>query len=139
MASDRWNRNLDAQSSYNEDENARRHMEHENDYWHSEAGGHHIRYNDARNDEISRKNQEILRNLKNLYLSKNIVIILIISIGLSLLTSIKDIVTGIIVWNLFILLLTCAYFRVFSKTKVRPDISREQAIRQSAWDKAHRR
>ena len=139
MARDNWNRHLDAQANYHENEDARRRMEHENEYWHSNAGGHHIRYNDARNEEISRRNQEILRNLKNLFLSKIIGIILIISIGLSLLTSIKAIVTGIIVWNILIFVLMCGFYRIFAKTQVRPEISREQAIRQSARDQAYRR
>lgn len=139
MINNKQNRNFDAQSSYYEDENTRRNIEHENEFLHSGAGAYHIRYNDMRSEEISRRNQEILKNLKNLYISKNVAIIFITSIVLSILTSTNDIVPGIIVWNTIIFILIVVYYRVSSKIKVRPEINRDQAIRQSARDHAYRR
>jgi hypothetical protein len=140
MASQRWNRHLDVQTKYFENENLRRHQESENDYWHSEAGQYHIRYNDERNLEIDRRNEEVIENLKHFYLSRNgIIIVLIASIGLCILSSTLNII-GFIGWNFCIGFLIFGYYFVFAKNKVRQEINNRQTmIRLSAREKSYDR
>ena len=121
-------------------ENRRRNLEHENAYWHSEAGQYHLRYNAARDEEISKRNAEIMHNLKNLYFSNKIAAILIISLVITVLTFPWTVlIQGLIVWNAVIIVLLGVYYFVTAKTKVRPEIKdREEMIRLSAHQKAFR-
>jgi hypothetical protein len=114
-------------------------MEHENEFLHSEAGGHYIRYNDARNEEIARRHNEIWSNVSRTYFSKSGIVILVISIILSIITAPTEILGGIIVWNILIFILVFGFFSLFAKTQVRPEINREQAVHLSAREKAYRR
>jgi len=144
--------NYDPVGVYHQAENERRFIEHEHQWAHSEAGQYEIRYNDARfaeinqrNFEISMRNKEIMDNLVKLYLSKNGLIVLVISLVLTALTfSFKVIIVGLVGWNIFILIILGLYFFVTAKTKVttevRPEI-RDRAIfiELSAREKAYRR
>ena len=140
MSRESWNRNLDVQSEYYANENRRRRIESENDCWHSEAGQYHIHYNDERNEEINRRNAEILRNLESFYSSKTgIIIALIVSIGLCIVTQTLRLL-GFMVWNLVFCFLIAGYYWMFAKTKVRPKITNQETmIRLSAREKAYRR
>ena len=140
MSRESWERNSDVQSEYFANENRRLHIEPENDYWHSETGQYLIRYNHERNEEINRRNAEILGNLKSFYSSRNgIILSLIVSIMVCILTSTVS-VLGFILWNLVLFFPVVGYYRMFAKTKVRPEItSQETMIRLSARDKAYGR
>jgi len=131
----------DPQSRYYDREDRRRHLEHESDYWHSEPGQYHLKYVAARDAEIRERNAEIIQNLKNIYFSKKIVIIFIISIVLSILSfPLTIFLQGVIMWNILIFGLLLAFYYVTAKTKVRPEIrDRETMIRLSAQNKAFRK
>lgn len=121
------------------------------EYLHSPAGQYHIRYNDARNEDIARRNDElnkryaeIMGNLSKFYFSRKGIIILIISFVLSLVTfPMNSLFQGLVTWNILILIVMGLFFYVTAKTKitttVRPEITRDEAIRQSAREKAYRR
>ena len=140
MSRESWNRNLDVQSEYYANENRRRRIESENDYLHSEAGQYPIRYYNERNEEINRRNAEILRNLESFYSSKTgIIVALIVSIGLCIVTQTLRLL-GFMVWNLVFCFLIVGYYWMFAKTKVRPKITNQETmIRLSAKEKAYRR
>ncbi len=140
MSRGRYYRNLDAQSEFYEEENRRRDNEFENNYWHSEAGQYHIRYNDEREDEINRRNSEVYNNLKNFYFSRNgILIALGTTIGLAILTGTAEI-TYILGWFVIIALIVIGYYFLTAKTNVRREItSRQEMIHRSARDKVYRR
>ncbi|MFZ1896687.1 hypothetical protein [Methanoregula sp.] len=145
----------DPVAEYHDDENERRFIEHENEWAHSEAGQYEIRYNDARYDEICQRNEEIQvrndeirRNLINLYTSRGI-IILIISIVLSALTfgwsfNLTIFIIGLVVWNVVILFILYGYCHITAKTviktEIRPEITDRTAfIQMSAREKAYRK
>lgn len=133
-----YRRGLSSQADYYEDENGRRLYEHENDYWHSEAGQYHLKNNAARAEELRARNVEIFRNMTSFYFSNKIVIILIASVVLSLLPlPSNDLVIGVILWNFLIFILLLFYWFVTAKTQVMPEIQdRHQAIMASAYERA---
>lgn len=107
----------DPKSIYYAREDRRRQIEHDSEYWHSESGQYHLKYNSARNAEVSERNAEIFHNLNQLYLSINVSIILIVSVVFSMFSkSISQFVMSVITWNFLILLLILAYFYLTAKT-----------------------
>ena len=134
------NRYYNSQSNYNDDENIRRHIEHENKFLHSSSGSYYIRYNDKRHDELYKRKLEIINNIKSSFLSKKIIYNVIISVVLSLLTFPPSLLfLGIVGYMVLILIILNAFYILFPKTQVRGEITREQAIWESAREKAYRK
>jgi hypothetical protein len=146
------NDNYDSVSAYHDAENQRRHIEHENEWAHSEAGLYEIRYNDAREEEILQREaeyqmrfNEILGNLEKLYLSKRGIIILVIAAILATLSfGLTNFILGFVCWNVLIVVVLWIYFlttaKIQIKTIVRPEINdRTYFIQQSAREKAYRK
>lgn len=142
MDDDRYNINryYNSQSDYNDDENRRRHIEHENDFLHSSSGSYYIKWNDKRNSELYQFRMEILNNIKLLFLSKKIIYNIILSLILSLLTfPLKLLYFGVLGYMSLNIIVMVVYYILFPKTKVRSEITREQSIWGSAREKAYRK
>lgn len=136
-----YRRGYSQQADYYDDENDRRNLEHENDYWHSDAGQYHLRYDACRGDEYRRRNAEVMHHMTSIYFSKKVIWILVISIVLSLLIApLKDFMIMMVGLNFMIFFMLVLYCYITAKTRVRPEIrSRHDAIMMSAQDKAFRR
>jgi ABC-type bacteriocin/lantibiotic exporter with double-glycine peptidase domain len=136
-----YRRDYSPQDDYYADENTRRKLEHDNEYMHSEAGQFHIKYNIERANEQEQKRNEVLQNLKSIYFSNKIFVILIVTIVLTLLMyPLQFFFMAIIGMNFFVLFVLFAYYWVTAKTQVRPEIQdRQQAVYLSALKKAGRR
>jgi hypothetical protein len=136
-----YRRGYSPQADYYDDENYRRGLEHENDYWHSEAGQYHLRYDADRDDELRRRNAEVMHHMTSIYFSKKVIWILVITVVLSLLTApLNNFVIMMMGLNFMIFFMLFLYSYVTAKTRVRPEIrSRHDAILMSAQHKAFRR
>jgi len=136
-----YRRGYNSQSDYYEDENSRRDIEHESDYWHSKSGQYHLKNNAARAEEIRQRNAEIIHRIFSIYSSNKIATILIISTVLSILTAPLDyFVESIIMWNTAIFILLLVFCYATAKTRIRPEIrDRHDAVMLSAQNKAFRR
>ncbi len=137
----RSDEDYDPQSDFFEQENRRRQLEHDNQFYNSESGQNYIRYNDARNLEIVQKGQEQNDWIKQWYFTNKIVIILIISVLMSV-TVMAATPFIIALFGANVLILVALYLIstvIPTKTQVRPAISKDTAIRETARHKAYRR
>jgi len=135
-----YRRGYNSQSDYYEDENNRRDIEHESNYWHSESGQYHLKNNVARDEEIRQRNAEVIHRIFSIYSSNKIAMILIISTALSILTApLVYFVEAVIMWNTVVFILLLIFCYATARTRIRPEIrDRHDAVMLSAQNKAFR-
>jgi len=137
----RSDEDYDPQSNFFEDENRRRQLEHDNHFLNTAAGQNFIRYNDARNFEIEQQRNEQLNWIKSFYFSQKILIIIVLSVLISLTKpGYMSFIEAFIGANFFIFIALLIIAKIKpTNTTVRPPISKDTAIRETARQKAYRR
>jgi len=137
----RSDEDYDPQSNFFEEENRRRQLEHDNHFLNTAAGQNFIRYNDARNFEIEQQKNEQLDWIKSFYFSQKILIVIVLSALISLTKpNYMPFVEAFVGANVFIFIALLIIAKIKpTNTTVRPPISKDMAIRETARQKAYRR
>ena len=123
------------------DENQRRFLESEREYWYSDAGQYHVWWNLERYEEARRRDAEITKRMFSIYCSYRVAGVLAADAALSLLLFPREyFVVGLIGSNFLVFVIVLFYCYVTARTRVRAEIrDRNSAILMSARDKALRR
>lgn len=137
----RSDEDYDPQSNFFEQENRRRQLEHDNHFFNTDSGQNYIRYNDARNFEIEQQRNEQIDWIKSFYFSQKVLIIIVLSVLISLTKpGYMSFIEAFIGANVFIFIALLIIAKIKpTETKVRPPISKDTAIRETARQKAYRR
>jgi hypothetical protein len=120
MSHESWEKYVNTGSTINPDENTRQFHDNGNEIWHTDGRTLQQNYNEIRASEIKKREEKIFHKVIHFYFSRNVVIVVLISIILCLITSTFSL-EGLFFWNILLVGIVWGYYQVKVRTRVRPE------------------
>jgi hypothetical protein len=117
---DSWKNYLEPGPGYQIDQNSLRLHENRPDSWKVKGDSLKQNYNYVRESEKTVRDEEIFQRVKNYYLSRNGLIVLVISVVLCLITSTLSL-EGLFFWNIILFMIVWGFHEITARTQVRSE------------------
>ena len=118
MSRESWESYVNTDSHFCYDKSSQQIHENGNELWNLTGMTLPQIHNNIRLADIQKRNQDVVRKIKHFYFSRNVVILVGLSIVLGLLTSTFS-VDGLLFWNILFAIIVWGFYEIATRTAVR--------------------